>query len=64
MFFFGMALVTVSLCLLSVTSWRDSKPRGSVFDAQIEEDDASLSAPILEVRHSRAIARADQRHSA
>ena len=64
LFFVGMALVTIPLLALSLVTWRDSKPASSVFDAQIEKDDASLSAPTLEVRRSRAIARAEQRRSA
>jgi drug/metabolite transporter (DMT)-like permease len=39
MFFVGAALVTVPLLLLSLTSWRDSQLRGSVFGAKIQEDD-------------------------
>jgi drug/metabolite transporter (DMT)-like permease len=39
MFFVGMALVTIPLLALSLASWRDSKPRGSVFGAKIQQDD-------------------------
>ncbi len=38
MFFVGMALVTISLFLLSLTSWRASQPRGAAFGATIQED--------------------------
>jgi drug/metabolite transporter (DMT)-like permease len=38
MFFFGMALVTISLFLLSLASWRASQARGSAFGAEIQED--------------------------
>ena len=44
MFFVGMALVTIPLLALSLASWRDSQPRGSVFGAKIQED-ATQSAP-------------------
>ena len=44
MFFVGMALVTIPLLALSLASWRDSQPRGSVFRAKIQED-ATQSAP-------------------
>jgi drug/metabolite transporter (DMT)-like permease len=39
MFFVGVALVTISLVLLSVTSWRTSQPRGTAFSARIQDDD-------------------------
>ena len=44
MFFVGMALVTIPLLALSLASWRDCQPRGSVFSAKIQED-ATQSAP-------------------
>jgi drug/metabolite transporter (DMT)-like permease len=40
MFFVGLALVTISLCLLSVTSWRASLSRRSVSGRKIKDDDA------------------------
>lgn len=53
MFFVGMALVTISLLLLSMTSLRASQARTSVFTAKIQEDDAepaSGAAPGSPVR--------------
>jgi hypothetical protein len=64
LFFVGMALVTIPLLALSLVTWRDSKPLSSVLDARIQEDDASLSAPILGVGHSRAVVRLTHRRRA
>jgi drug/metabolite transporter (DMT)-like permease len=44
MFFVGMALVTVSLFLLSVTSWRSRQPRGRTLGGSIRNDDAAPSS--------------------
>jgi len=54
MFFVGMALVTIPLLALSLASWRDSQPRGSVFRAKIQED-AIQPAP-AEARDRRFLA--------
>jgi hypothetical protein len=39
MFFVGMTLVTISLFLLSLTSWRVSALRSSRFGGRVQEDD-------------------------
>ena len=64
MFFVGMALVTIPLLALSLASWRDSQPRGSVFRAKIQED-AIQPAP-AEARDRRFLAGRlpDQRRNA
>jgi drug/metabolite transporter (DMT)-like permease len=44
MFFVGAALVTVPLLLLSLTSWRDSQTRSSMFVGTLREDDVATDS--------------------
>jgi drug/metabolite transporter (DMT)-like permease len=38
LFFVGIALVTIPLLMLSLSPWRDSGPRSSIFGARMQED--------------------------
>ena len=55
MFFVGMALVTISLFLLSLTSWRTSQPRGAAFGARIQEDGVEPASVGARIAGSLAI---------
>jgi drug/metabolite transporter (DMT)-like permease len=63
-FFVGMALVTISLFLLSLTSWRASQLRGSVFSRRIQEDRAEFASVEVRGRRFPGDRRPEQRGSA
>jgi drug/metabolite transporter (DMT)-like permease len=64
MFFVGMALVTIPLLALSLASWRDSKPRGSVFGAETQQDDVEPARADPRDRRFSRDRSPDQRRSA
>jgi len=64
MFFVGMALVTVSLFLLSVTSWRSRQPRGRTLGGSIRNDDAAPASADARDRRFAGGRLPDRRHSA
>lgn len=64
MFFVGMALVTGSLFLLSLTSWRSRRPRGRTLGGSIRNDDAAHASADAGNRRFAGGRLPDRRHSA
>ena len=64
MFFVGMALVTVSLFLLSLTSWRSRQPRARTLGGSIRNDDAAPASAYARDRRFAGGRLRDRRHSA
>jgi drug/metabolite transporter (DMT)-like permease len=63
MFFVGMALVTIALFLLSLTSWRGSRPLSRKLGETVQNDNVKLAPVGLRDRRLPRDRRADRRHA-